>query len=43
MAEFQKFLDSNLLEIIENLKTKKLSLKKIIRKRFQAIRHIQQN
>ena len=37
MAEFQKFLDSNLLEIIENLKTKKLSLKKIIRKRFQAI------
>ena len=37
MAEFQKFLDTNLLEIIENLKIKKLSLKKIIRKRFQKI------
>lgn len=37
MSEFQKFLDTNLLEIIENLKIKKLSLKKIIRKRLQTI------
>lgn len=35
MSEFQKFLDTNLLEIIENLNRKKLFLKKIIKKRFQ--------
>lgn len=36
MSEFKKFLDTNLFEIIENLNTKKLPLKKIIRKRFQT-------